>query len=133
MKKNPYPQVCKWCKAVIYTPYELYICPKCRRRQDTGKCVPHVSKKNTIPRKGIGTRKFSDQTYYYAGRTLFSNKAGSVALELAAQGVRSKVTKSSSLGYLIWTDRPMYIDLEEKFSKSYHNPHHKVIHALMGN
>ena len=111
---NPYPAVCKFCKAVIYTPYELHICPKCRKKQDTGEYIPHVRpKKNTIPRKGIGTRKFGNQTYYYAGRTIWRSKAGSIATQLTMEGVKTRVTESRDMGSLIWTDRPVRLDLAE--------------------
>ena len=43
--KNQY-SICRFCKAKIYTPYKLYICPVCRKKQDTGEYIPHVRKKN---------------------------------------------------------------------------------------
>ncbi len=79
--------------------------------------------KNTIPRKGIGTRKFGGQVFYYAGRTVYHSKARSVALELASKGIKSRVTESRDLGWMIWTDKPVYVELIKLFGSSgYYNP-----------
>ena len=80
--------------------------------------------RNTVPRKGVGTRRFTGQVYYYAGRTLYPSKALSVVGELRSLGIKSKITMSRAMGSLIWTSKPVYLDLSEQFvsSRGYYNP-----------
>ena len=80
--------------------------------------------RNTVPRKGEGTRKFNGKLYYYVGRTLYNTKARSTALELSMGGNNIKVTTSRGMGYLLWSEKPVQVDLSEQFSsgRGYYNP-----------
>jgi len=79
---------------------------------------------NPTPRKGVTQRLFSGQPYIYAGRSVYGSKARMTALELADQGIKSRITESKDKGYLIWTDKPTYVELGEYFSspRGYYNP-----------
>ena len=68
---------------------------------------------NPFPAKGLGKRRFAGQTYYYAGRTIYPSKARLVASELSSEGVSTKITSSRGAGSLLWTSRPMMLDLSE--------------------
>ncbi len=90
----------------------------------------------TVPRKGLGTKQFGSQMFYYAGRSSYPSKSELVKQELAQRGIEAKITTSRDLGSLLWTSRPVKVDLSEAAS-GYYNPipkstHYKVFRTSDG-
>lgn len=78
--------------------------------------------RNVTPRKTSGVRIIAGKRFYYVGRTLYSSKAYTVAREIRDKGLGAAVTKRRDQGYLIWATKPVYVDLSEQYSVTYHNP-----------
>lgn len=76
----------------------------------------------TVPRKGFSTRNFSGKQFYYAGRTIYPSKAKLEALNLAERGIDVRVTRSKSMGDMIWTEKRVNLDLSEPITGRYRNP-----------
>ena len=104
--RNPIKH-CPYCsQTMLRMPYmrKLYwMCPHCMV----------ANPRNLFPMKGTGARKFSGISHYYAGRTLYPSKAALVAQELRAKGIGVKITRSKSAGSLLWTTKPIWVDLSE--------------------
>jgi len=79
-------------------------------------------KKNVIPRKGVGTRKFEGITYYYVGRTLYYSKAKLVASELKDAGMGVAITRRKDVGYMLWATKPVNVPLMEVGIEALYNP-----------
>ena len=91
--------------------------------------------KNPFPKKGIGTRKFGKSSYYYAGRTDYWSKADLIKRELEEKGIDTKITRRAEVGALLWTSRPVRLDLSEPLlPRKYWNPtvevHPEAIESL---